>query len=347
MSPGFGAIYGSIHMLGESALQWMRAVPRVGKWAHGLYCTSIVFALAVTAALIPARVDASIQTVRRQFQMRAARFAAHDAIVREVAVRLFERLSYMRPGPTRVVMDLGCGGGACQGMLLHQFPGARYLGIDLSEAMLAGGNHPLGWNKRLKNWLVGKDDAMRACASGERLPLPDGSIDMVFSNLMLHWHPAPHEVIVEIGRVLRTGGLVLFSSYGPDTFKELRAACQSTLAAAQPMPFVDMHDLGDMLVAAGFSTPVMEADTLRLKFGSARALLTEARALGGNPRADRARGLVSGARARALLQALQAQADAQGQIALSFEIVIGHAWKAAPRSATERVIAPPPRPLRK
>jgi len=276
--------------------------------------------------------------------MRAARFAAHDAIAREVASRLFERLSYMRQSATRV-LDLGCGRGVCRVMLLRQFPGAQYLGIDLSEAMLAAAGPPPSRRDRLKTWFAGKEGAMRVCASAERLPLADGSIDMVFSNLMLHWHPAPHEVIAEIGRVLRTGGLVLFSSYGPDTFQELRAACQNTLVAARPMPFVDMHDLGDMLLASGFSTPVMEADTLRLNFASARALLAEARALGGNPRADRARGLVAGPRARALLQALQAQADTQGQIALSFEIVIGHGWKSAPRSP-EHVIAPP-RPLRR
>lgn len=312
---------------------------------RGLYCASLVFAFAATAGVIPARVDANIQTVRRQFQMRAARFAAHDAIVREVATRLFERLDLMRQ-PAARVLDLGCGRGACRRLLQQRFPSAQWLGIDLSDAMLRAGGRTRVLREQLERWLGRKNVAMRVCASAEHLPLADASVDVVFSNLMLHWHPQPHVVIAEIARVLRAGGLVLFSSYGPDTCKELRAACQSTLAAPRPMPFVDMHDLGDMLIASGFETPVMEADTLHLSFGNAFALLAEARALGGNPRSDRSRALVSGARARALLAALQAQADEQGRIPLSFEIVIGHGWKRAPRPAGVRTMAPP-RSLRK
>jgi malonyl-CoA O-methyltransferase len=294
--------------------------------------------------LIPARVDASIQTVQRQFDARAARFPHHDAIVREVAARMLQRLSCMRH-PTARLLDLGCGRGACRSSLQRQFPGAQWLGIDLAPAMLRAAPDDIAWRQRLGNWLGrgrgASRGAMRVCASAERLPLADASIDLVFSNLMLHWHPAPHEAIAEIARVLRTGGLVMFSSFGPDTWKELRSACQATLADARPMPFVDMHDFGDMLVSAGFEAPVMEAENVRLTFGSAHALLAEARALGGNPRADRARGLPSGSRARSLLQALQATADPQGRIALSFEIAIGHGWKAPPRADRVQTIALP------
>ena len=310
-----------------------------------IYCASPLFAFEAAAGVISARVDANVQTVRRQFQMRAARFAAHDAIVREVAMRLFERLAYMRQAAARVV-DLGCGRGACRRQLQRQFPSAQWLGIDLSEAMLRGGGRTILWSERVQRWVGRKNTPVRICADAERLPLANDSVDVVFSNLMLHWHPQPHLVVAEIARVLRAGGLVLFSSYGPDTCKELRALCQSTLAAARPMPFVDMHDLGDMLIAAGFETPVMEADTLRLSFGSSRALLTEARALGGNPRTDRSPALVSGARARALLAALQALADEHGRIPLSFEIVFGHGWKRAPRATAMHAIALP-RSLRK
>jgi malonyl-CoA O-methyltransferase len=288
-------------------------------------------------AVIPARLDASIATVRRQFDRRAARFARHDAIVRAVAARMLERLSLMRH-PAERVLDLGCGQGLCREALERHFPRAQWLGIDLSPAMLrAGALRVRPWHR----WWPGARRGLRACASAERLPLADASVDVVFSNLMLHWHPAPHEVITEIARVLRTGGLVLFSSYGPDTGRELRAACQESLPAARPMPFVDMHDFGDMLVAAGFEAPVMEAEVLRLTFGSARELLAEARALGGNPRADRARGLPSGCQARALLQALQRSADAQGRLSLHFEIIIGHGWKAPPRVPGVATIAPP------
>jgi malonyl-CoA O-methyltransferase len=287
----------------------------------------------------PPRVDASIATVRRQFEARAARFGAHDALVREVGRRMVERLAFMRH-PTALLLDLGCGSGGCRGALERQFPAARWLGLDLSPAMLRGAT---GWRGRVGRWLgTGGPHAagLRACASAERLPLADASVDLVFSNLMLHWHPAPHEVIAEIARVLKTGGLVMFSSYGPDSGKELRAACAVALPEARPMPCVDMHDFGDMLVDAGFEAPVMEVENLQLTFASARALLTEARALGGNPRADRPGALPSGDRARSLLRALAAGADAQGRLALSFEVVIGHGWKGAPRSNLQTIEMP-------
>ncbi len=294
---------------------------------------------------------------------------------------MLERLSFMRHA-TALLVDLGCGSGACRGALQRQFPQARWLGLDLSTAMLRAGDQPVRWHHRLGAWLWARLDggfgtgqgtelgsepgigrkgglgawlgaagsdafargggsvSLRACASAERLPLADASVDLVFSNLMLHWHPAPHAVIAEIARVLKTGGLVIFSSYGPDTGKELRAACAASLPAARPMPCIDMHDFGDMLVDSGFEAPVMEVDTLQLTFGSARALLTEARALGGNPRDDRASALPSGRQARALVRALESGADAQGRLALSFEVVIGHGWKAAPRTGVQTIAMP-------
>lgn len=284
------------------------------------------------------RVDASLATVRRQFDRRAARFAGHDAIVREVGRRMIERLGCMRHTPA-TLLDLGCGPGGCRAALLQQFPAARWLGMDLSAHMLRADP---GWGRwaRLGRWF-GTPPPWQVCASAEHLPLADASVDLVFSNLMLHWHPAPHEVIAEMARVLKTGGLAMFSSYGPDTAKELRAACQSNLRAVHPLPCVDMHDFGDMLVDAGFDAPVMEVEQLQLSYSSARALVAEARALGGNPRRDRGAGLPSGARARALLQQLRASAPADGRPVLHFEVVIGHGWKAPPRRAGLATIAMP------
>jgi malonyl-CoA O-methyltransferase len=169
------------------------------------------------------------------------------------------------------------------------------------------------------------------------LPLADASTDLVFSNLMLHWHPQPHTVFPEWKRVLRTDGLLLFSCFGPETLKELRAACRSALPQARPMPYIDMHDFGDMMVASGFANPVMDAEVLTLTFPSARDLLNEARALGGNPRDDRPAGLPAGRQARSLLDALQAQSGDDGCIRLSFEVAYGHAWRPAPRSETTGV----------
>jgi malonyl-CoA O-methyltransferase len=279
----------------------------------------------------PIRFPARSITVQRQFDRRALHFAAASAIVREVGQRLFERLETIRHD-AQIVLDLGCGAGAQRAALLERFARATWIGVDLSPAMLA---QDRGDAPALARWLPRtlrrRSRALRIIANADQLPLAAGRVDCVFSNLMLHWHPAPHQIFPQIARVLREGGLLLFSSLGPDTLRELREACAAALPAARPMPFVDMHDLGDMMVAAGFSAPVTDSETIRLTFGSARQLLAEVRALGGNPRDDRPPGLPSGRQARALLAALEQRRDSDGRIALTFEISYGLGWKAPPR----------------
>lgn len=284
----------------------------------------------------PPRMPAHVATVRRQFDARAARFPAHDALVREVGNRLVERLQYIRLEPRHIV-DVGCGAGGLLGALGDLFPEAQRTGLDLSAAMLAP--RPRRLRDRLPRWLGAKTSNIAgfAVADAARLPLADASCDLVFSNLMLHWHPEPHTLFPEWKRVLRVEGLLLFSCFGPDTLKELRAACRVALPGARPMPFIDMHDFGDMMVASGFANPVMDAEVLTLTYPSARDLVREVRALGGNPRDDRAPGLPSGRAARSFLDALQAQSGDDGRIRLTFEVAYGHAWKPAPRPDAARV----------
>lgn len=245
----------------------------------------------------PPRAPLRVATVRRQFDQRAARLPAHDALLREVERRLLERLDLIRLVPRRV-LDIGCGRGQSRALLAARYPLAEWVGLDLSAAMLRGAAVPDGtvarWWRRLRG-----EVALRVQADAACLPLADGSADLVCSNLMLHWHPTPHALFPEWKRVLRVEGLLLFSCFGPDTLRELRAACAQALPRAAPMPFIDMHDFGDMMVAAGFATPVMDVEVLRLTYPSPQALLREVAALGGNARDDRAPALVSGARARA------------------------------------------------
>ena len=281
----------------------------------------------------PSRVPARVATVRRQFDLRARRFCEHEALVREIGQRLVDRLQYIRLAPQRVV-DVGCGAGGAMASLAARYPSAQVMGLDLSEGMLR--QREGGLRGRLPRWLGGQSSLSVAADAG-RLPLPENSVDLVFSNLMLHWHPEPHTLFPEWMRVLRVDGLLLFSCFGPDTLKELRVACRAALTDVRPMPFVDMHDFGDMMVASGLANPVMDAEVLTLTYRSARDLLVEVRALGGNPRDDRAAGLPSGRRARSLLDALDARTGDDGRIRLTFEVAYGHAWKPVPRSGTTAV----------
>ena len=277
----------------------------------------------------PPRIPARVATVRHQFDARAARFGESAALPREVGRRLIERLQYIRLAPHRI-LDIGCGACETRAPLLMQYPRADWIGLDISERMLKAAEADR-MRTRAGRWLHGAS-SHRVAGDGGRLPIADDSVELVFSNLMLHWHPEPHTVFPEWKRVLKTDGLLMFSCFGPDTLKELRAAATRALPHSQAMPFVDMHDFGDMMVASGFATPVMDAEVITLTYASPQDLLREVRALGGNPRDDRAQSLPSGRQARQMLSALDAQRGEDGRIRLTFEVAYGHAWKPKPSS---------------
>lgn len=286
----------------------------------------------ITPTLVnPPAMPATTETVRRQFDARAARLAGHDFLLGEIRSRLLERLGLMKLAPRRV-LDVGCGAGASREAIAQRYAQADWLGVDLSTAMLVQGR-PQGLAATWSRWL-GRAPQL-VCAEASALPLASGSVDLLLSNLMLHWHPRPHTVFPEWSRVLASDGLLLFSVFGPDTGKELRAAWRAAGLAGTPMSFVDMHDFGDMMVAAGLATPVMDVETIRLTYASPQDLIAEVRALGGNPRKDRLAHLPSGRAARALHGELESMRDAQGRIALSFEVAYGHAWKPAPRAVNK------------
>jgi malonyl-CoA O-methyltransferase len=147
----------------------------------------------------------------------------------------------------------------------------------------------------------------------------------------LHWHPQPDRVFAEWRRVLRVDGLLMFSCFGPDTFKELRAAFAAVDDAPHALPFVDMHDFGDMLVNLGYSTPVMDMETITVTYSSAEKLIADVRAWGGNPLASRRRGLLGVAGRARFLHALESGRRPDGKLALTFEIIYGHAFRAVAR----------------
>jgi len=283
--------------------------------------------------LAPPRIPARVATVRRQFDARAARFAASAALPREIARRLVERLQYIRLDPRRI-LDVGCGAAESRAPLSAQYPRAEWMGVDVSERMLRGSQV----TGRVMRWLRGAS-VHKVVGDAGQLPIARDSVDLVFSNLMLHWHPEPHTVFPEWKRVLAVDGLLMFSCFGPDTLKELRAAASAALPRTHPMPFVDMHDFGDMMVASGFAAPVMDAEVITLTYASPRALLREVRALGGNPRDDRAQSLPSSRQAHTLLNALESQRGDDGRIRLTFEVAYGHAWKPQPKSVGATTIS--------
>lgn len=273
--------------------------------------------------------------MRRAFERAAPDYDAHAVLQREVGARLLERLDYLKIAPQRV-LDAGCGTGQGLRLLGARYPGARLLGLDIAPAMLAQSRkadpRPAPW-RRLLPGAASRTDYL--CGDAQRLPVAAASLDLVHSNLMLQWCESPAQVFRDWHRALRPGGLALFSTFGPDTLKELRAAFAGIDAAPHVSPFVDMHDLGDMLVHAGFETPVMEMEMLVLTYADLRRLLEDIRGVGGhNALQGRALGLMGRARWRLLEEGYEAYRR-DGRLPASYEVIYGHAWAGPVRELSD------------
>jgi malonyl-CoA O-methyltransferase len=286
--------------------------------------------------------------LRRIFDRRAASFGEVAFLPREIAQRMRERLDYIKVAPSSV-LDAGCGAGEDIPALRERFPEAPVFGSDLSHGMLARALHhdagDTSWRRFLPASLgkaLGARGPRFAQADFSALPFAAGAFEFIWSNLALHWHSRPDLVFPEWQRVLKVGGLLMFSTLGPDTLRELRGAYAEVEAAhgvasrKHVIDFVDMHDLGDMLVESGFEIPVMDQETLTITYKSPESLLADVRRWGAYPFEREASSSAAARRLhKALLAALEARRRADGTIALTFEVIYGHAWKAVPRTTAE------------
>ncbi|HQX08686.1 MAG TPA: methyltransferase domain-containing protein, partial [Zoogloea sp.] len=251
-----------------------------------------------------------------------------DTLAREISRRMGERLDYIRIEPKRI-LDLGCGPGADLAAFAERYPGIPRIAVDSAPAMLTQARGEKGLFKRLMRF--GKPaDPEFICADATALPLARASVSLAWSNLMLQWLHDPLPALKEIHRVLEVGGMLMFSTLGPDTLKELRAALPAS-NAEHLHRFIDMHDLGDALVGAGFSDPVMDMEMLTVTYTRLEDLFHDLRTSGSsNAALSRPRGLV-GKDHWAALRANYEQLRRDGRLPATVEVVYGHAWKAAPK----------------
>lgn len=267
--------------------------------------------------------DLDPSAVRRQFSRRARQPARADFLLAEIEGRMLERLDLVRLAPDSV-LDVGCGAGRGMLALKRRYPAAELLGVDSSFGAARAAREVLappsqGFFARLRA-AAAAPVARIAVADANALPLRDASIDLIWSNLALHWFEAPERALAEWYRVARPGALLDFSYFGVDTFAELRGL------GARFMRFHDMHDVGDLVAAAGFAEPVMDAERLTMSWPTPQALLDDLRALGGNALRDRFRGLLGRGQRAAWLQALEALRGPDGRLHAGIEVVFGHAW---------------------
>lgn len=268
--------------------------------------------------------------IRCSFEHAAATYDKAAVLQNEVCARMLSRLDYIRLRPA-AILDAGSGTGNALETLFRRCPGARIVALDIALGMLQRGRHRLPWWKQLLLRRAARVDF--ACGDIESLPLAGASVGLVWSNLALQWLNHPAQAFAEVHRVLTPGGLFMFSTFGPDTLKELRQAYQGIDRHTHVNRFIDMHDLGDMLVARGFADPVMDMEYMTLTYREVKELMRDLKAIGAH---NMTQGRPQGLSGKTLLAAVTRNYERfrrDDALPATFEIIYGHAWKPEPRLA--------------
>jgi len=264
--------------------------------------------------------------MRQAFSRAAVSYDAAAVLQREVCSRMLERLDYIKLQPAKI-LDAGSGTGWGTRQLAQRYPSAQIVELDIAIGMLQAATGRSGWWQKL----FGGAEQMQVCADVEALPLAANSVELVWSNLAVQWCNDLPGAFVEMHRVLKTEGLLMFSTFGPDTLKELRQAFRGVNQHNHLNRFADMHDIGDMLIHSGFAEPVMDMELITLTYDDVRGVLQDLKTIGAhNATAGRGQGLM-GKNAWGRLLENYERLRSNGKLPATFEMVYGHAWKAQPR----------------
>jgi malonyl-CoA O-methyltransferase len=271
---------------------------------------------------------------RLAFERAAATYDQAAVLQREVGTRMLSRLDYIKFTPN-AILDAGSGTGHGSRELKKRYPQAMVLALDIALTMLKRSRRRNPWH-----WLPFLPQPVsHVCADMEQLPLKSLSAGMVWCNLALQWADQPQRAFAEMLRVLQPGGLLMFSTFGPDTLTELRQAYAGTDSYNHVHRFIDMHDLGDTLLQAGFSAPVMDMERITLTYINVISLMRDLKAIGAH---NVSKGRRHGLAGQSLLQAVTANYERfrrEERLPATFEVVYGHAWKPeAPRMPDGRRI---------
>jgi malonyl-CoA O-methyltransferase len=255
--------------------------------------------------------------IRDSFSRAAASYDAAAVLQAQVRDELLGRLDFVKLEPA-VVVDLGAGTGHATLELKRRYRGSRVVAMDLAEGMLREAGR--------RQTLLRRFDRVGADAAA--LPFRDGSVDLIFSSLVLQWCPDPDAVLRECRRVLKPGGLLTFTTLGPDTLVELRRAWRAADASHPHVnTFLDMHDLGDALVRAGLAEPVMDVERYTLTYDEVRGLMRDLKAIGAhNAATDRPKGLTGKRTLGRMIESYETFRRADGKLPATYEVVFGQAW---------------------
>lgn len=255
--------------------------------------------------------------LRASFDRASASYEAAAALQARVAAELLERLAAFKFAPS-VVLDLGCGTGRVTRELKRRYPLSLVIALDLAPGML---------REARRNQLLWRRFA-RLNADALRLPLASASIDLVFSSLVLQWCEPLEQALAEVRRVLRPGGFFAFSTLGPDTLKELRAAWAEADGLSHVNRFLDVHDVGARCAASGLTEPVLDVDRIELAYPDTLALMRDLKAIGAhNVTAGRPRSLMGRARLKRVTEAYEAFRRG-ASLPATYEVIYGASWGA-------------------
>lgn len=276
--------------------------------------------------------------MRRAFERAAKTYDQAAMLQREVSQRLLERLDLVKLAP-ELILDVGSGTGVASRALAQRYPAARVVGLDIAHAMLQVARQSDPWWKRKLPFLSGN---LPSYVGGdlERLPLPTSSVNLLCSNLALQWCNDLPAAFAEFRRVLAPGGLLMFTTFGPDTLRELRQAFAGLDGYTHVNRFMDMHDIGDELAYAGFATPVVDMEYLTLTYADLSSLLRELKAIGAhNVTSGRGHGLMGKHTWRTMLDNYE-KLRQDGRLPATYEVIYGHAWvnEKAPKTDGRQVI---------
>ncbi len=246
--------------------------------------------------------------IRSAFNKASASYDEYAFLQKEIATRLDAKLEVIASNSS-VILDLGAGTGLLSKLLLQRFPDSQLLCLDFAQQSLAS-----------------NPSTNKICADANHLPLIDGSIDIIASNLMMQWCFNLNKLFIECHRVLKSNGLLLFSTFGTDTLKELKKSWAIVDNKIHVNKFVDMHDIGDQLLQNGFQSPVMEAEVLTITYQHVSDLLKDLKGIGAQTVNGRNKSLTSKNKFQSMIRMYESYRQ-NGKLPATYEVLYGHAWK--------------------
>ena len=249
-----------------------------------------------------------MSTIRNNFNSASSNYDDNAFLQNEIANRLAEKLKVISIKP-QTIIDLGSGTGFLSNKTAEIFPNANLVCVDFAQKSL------------LEN-----SQNLKVCANAYELPFASNSVDFIVSNLMMQWCPDLKTLFNECFRVLKPQGLFLFTTFGPDTLKELKRSWSAVDSSAHVNNFIDMHDIGDQMLQSGFQSPIMEMENITLTYEKVLDLMHDLKSIGAQNVSDRSKTLTGKTKFKKMIEMYESYRS-DGKLPATYEVIYGHAWK--------------------